>query len=419
MEELISKLILYSGNLGILNTISYAFEAKEREEISAPEFERIINQNLKEIISLGVKYNFSGNLWHNYITYLILTDENPFSLSCERKEAPDDALSMLARHDLEIFRKLFDFKILADDALNGIIENFKCSSGDEHIGSIISDLSKKIACSDNSDEIFDLITSHYKNYGVGIFGINSAFRVEEEDGKPVLLPVNSSKFKLDDIVGYNRQKEQLLYNTKAFVEKRAANNVLLYGDSGTGKSSSVKALVREFSDCGLRMIEVYKHQFGQLGTIISMLSARNYRFIILIDDLSFEEHEVEYKFLKAVIEGGVEAAPDNVVIYATSNRRHLIKETWKDRDDMEYGEIHRSDTVEEKLSLASRFGVTINYSVPNKKEYNEIVLALAKKEGLTGMSEDELISEANKWELRHGGFSGRTARQFINYCLGK
>ena len=167
------------------------------------------------------------------------------------------------------------------------------------------------------------------------------------------------------------------------------------------------------------MIEIYKHQFGHLSDIIAALKKRNYKFIIYIDDLSFEENEIEYKFLKAVIEGGVENKPDNILIYATSNRRHLVREMWDDRKDMQYnGDVHTSETMEEKLSLAARFGVSINYPSPRKQEFNEIVIALAKRKGLE-ISDDELIYEANKWEIRHGGLSGRTAEQFINYLLGK
>ena len=167
------------------------------------------------------------------------------------------------------------------------------------------------------------------------------------------------------------------------------------------------------------MIEIYKHQFRDLSDVIAQIKDRNYFFIIFIDDLSFEEHEVEYKFLKAVIEGGVESRPDNILIYATSNRRHLIKETWNDRNDMEFnGEIHRSDTMEEKLSLSARFGVLINYSIPNRQEYHEIVETLAAKQGIK-MERDKLLLAANTWELRHGGVSGRTAQQFINYLEGE
>ncbi len=167
------------------------------------------------------------------------------------------------------------------------------------------------------------------------------------------------------------------------------------------------------------MIEIYKHQFRDLSAILGQIKSRNYRFIIFIDDLSFEENEVEYKFLKAVIEGGVETRPDNVLIYATSNRRHLIRETWNDRADMEHnGDVHRSDTMEEKLSLASRFGVTINFSAPTPKEYQQIVRTLADRQGIQ-LDEKSLMTRANAWEVRHGGYSGRAAQQFIHYLEGQ
>ena len=166
------------------------------------------------------------------------------------------------------------------------------------------------------------------------------------------------------------------------------------------------------------MIEIYKHQFKDLSTVISQIKNRNYRFIIYMDDLSFEDFEIEYKYLKAVIEGGAETKPENILIYATSNRRHLIKETWNDRSDMEQnGEMHRSDTMEEKLSLVNRFGVTIYFSKPSRTEFNNIVIELAKKMNLD-ISEEELIAEANKWQMAHNGVSGRTAQQFINYLAG-
>ena len=223
---------------------------------------------------------------------------------------------------------------------------------------------------------------------------------------------------LDDLVGYEIQKKKLVDNTKAFVEGKKANNVMLFGDSGTGKSTSIKAIVNEFYGDGLRMIAIYKHQFKDLSNVIAAVKNRNYKFIIYMDDLSFEEFEVEYKFLKAVIEGGVETKPDNVLIYATSNRRHLIKETWNDRNDMEHDNgMHRSDTMQEKLSLVNRFGVTINYSRPSQKEYFDIVISLARRADIT-MSEEELKAEANKWELAHGGISGRTAQQFVYYLEG-
>ena len=223
---------------------------------------------------------------------------------------------------------------------------------------------------------------------------------------------------LDDLVGYESQKQKLIENTEAFVHGRQANNVLLFGDAGTGKSTSIKAILNQYYAQGLRMIEVYKHEFQYLSRIISEIKNRNYRFIIFMDDLSFEEFEIEYKYLKAVIEGGLETKPENVLIYATSNRRHLVRETWSDRSDMSQDELHRSDTMQEKLSLAGRFGVSIGFYRPSQKEYFEIVTELAKEYPQISLSQEELLQKANQWELSHGGISGRTARQFIDHLAG-
>ena len=291
----------------------------------------------------------------------------------------------------------------------------------KNVSEKVQALSSRMEQAKDVEGFFTAVTEFYRDYGVGMFGLNKAFRIQDRtDSKLVFLPINNmDKVMLSDLVGYEIQKKKLVDNTRAFVEGKKANNVLLFGDSGTGKSTSIKAIVNEFYNQGLRMIEIYKHQFKDLSNVIAAVKNRNYKFIIYMDDLSFEEFEIEYKFLKAVIEGGVETKPDNILIYATSNRRHLIRETWSDRNDVQQDDgMHRSDTMQEKLSLVNRFGVTINYSKPSQKEYFDIVLHLAAKAGIK-MSEDELKAEANKWELSHGGISGRTAQQFIYYLQGK
>ncbi len=262
------------------------------------------------------------------------------------------------------------------------------------------------------------MTRFYKANGVGKFGLHKAFRVmKQESERPQIVPITSVEhIYLNDLVGYELQKKKLTDNTEAFVEGRKANNVLLFGDSGTGKSSSIKAILNEYYDKGLRMIEVYKHQFDCLSEIIETIKDRNYKFIIYMDDLSFEDFEIEYKYLKAIIEGGLGKKPDNVLIYATSNRRHLVREKFSDKEDRAE-DLHTSDTVQEKLSLVARFGVSIYYIAPNKKEFQNIVRTLAERYHIQ-MPEEELFLEANKWELSHGGLSGRTAQQFINYLLG-
>ena len=195
---------------------------------------------------------------------------------------------------------------------------------------------------------------------------------------------------------------------------------MLYGDAGTGKSTSIKAILNQYYPKGLRMIEVYKHETKYLSKIISEIKNRNYKFILYMDDLSFEESESEYKFLKALIEGGLESNPDNVLIYATSNRRHLIKETWNERVNTSSSEeMYHSDTIREKLSLVDRFGVTIGYHKPSVKEYLEIVKTLAKKYPEIKLSNEELKREATVWLRTHGAQSGRTAEQLVYYLLGK
>ena len=379
---------------------------------------------------MATDYGFDKNLWHNYLTFILITNENPFSITCEKVGANDGSVNAFAKNDFQVFMNLFHYdfsKIEAQLGINcfSVISDYKAIVKKElmynkNVSEKVQALSEKLAAAKDVDEFFAHVTEFYRAYGVGMFGLNKAFRITGSDnGKVTFHPINNmDKVMLDDLIGYEIQKKKLVENTEAFVQGRKANNALLFGDSGTGKSTSIKAIVNEYYDQGLRMIEIYKHQFKDLSTVIADIKNRNYKFIIYMDDLSFEEFEIEYKFLKAVIEGGVETKPDNILIYATSNRRHLIKETWNDRSDMESANgLHRSDTIEEKLSLVNRFGCQINYSKPSQKEYFNIVVNLAKKNGLT-MTEEELCAEANKWELSHGGISGRTAQQFINHCLG-
>ena len=398
-------------------------------EYNKTELVRDINTQVKRILKVATDYGFDDNLWHNYLTFFLMMSENPFSITCEKVGASDGSVNGLVANDFRIFKKLFDYDFKPIESALGIdcftqISNYKAIVKKDlmynhNVSEKVRALSKKLEAAKDEQEFFDVVTGFYKAYGVGMFGLNKAFRIEEHlDGGFSFMPINNmDAVMLDDLIGYEIQKKKLTDNTEAFVQGKKANNVLLFGDSGTGKSTSIKAIVNQYYDDGLRMIEIYKHQFKYLSKIIAAIKNRNYRFIIYMDDLSFEEHEIEYKFLKAVIEGGVETKPDNILIYATSNRRHLIKETWNDRNDQDNSnDKHHSDTVEEKLSLVNRFGVTISYSKPSQKEFFNIVTELARKSGCT-LSDEELCKEANKWELSHGGISGRTATQFVNYIM--
>ena len=432
MYKIVSRLLIYGDMpkdsilMELADIIRKADDKSQtREELVTRTFTQI-----KHLLQVATDYAFDKNLWQNYLTFLLITNENPFSITCEKVGANEGSVNYFAKSDFKAFMELFHYDFSALEEYLGIdcftrLSNYKAIGKKElmynkNVSEKVRMLSEKLAAAADENEFFDAVTGFYKAYGVGMFGLNKAFRIQSrEDGGVNFCAINNmDAVMLDDLIGYEIQKKKLVDNTLAFVEGKKANNVLLFGDSGTGKSTSIKAIVNEFYDQGLRMIEIYKHQFKDLSAVIAQIKNRNYRFIIYMDDLSFEEFEIEYKFLKAVIEGGVETKPDNILIYATANRRHLIKENWSDRDDVEsQNGMHRSDTMEEKLSLVNRFGVTINYSKPSQKEYFNIVVELAHRADLT-MSDDELRAEANKWELSHGGISGRTAQQFINYLLG-
>lgn len=429
----IAKLIMY-GDIDedcILYQMGEIFREFEEGTQSNAVLIRKVYTQIKRLLTVATDFGFDKNLWHNYLAYFLITNENPFSITCEKIGANDGSVNHFARNDFSAIKNLFEYDFSEIEKSLGIdcftqISNYRAIEKKEliynkNVSEKVQALSSRMEQARDVEGFFTAVTEFYRDYGVGMFGLNKAFRIQDRtDSKLVFLPINNmDKVMLSDLVGYEIQKKKLVDNTRAFVEGKKANNVLLFGDSGTGKSTSIKAIVNEFYDQGLRMIEIYKHQFKDLSNVIAAVKNRNYKFIIYMDDLSFEEFEIEYKFLKAVIEGGVETKPDNILIYATSNRRHLIRETWSDRNDVQQDEgMHRSDTMQEKLSLVNRFGVTINYSKPSQKEYFDIVIHLAAKSGIK-MSEDELKAEANKWELSHGGISGRTAQQFIYYLQGK
>lgn len=432
MYNIVSKLLIY-GDLpkhSILMELSDIIKDYKETDYQKDEIITRLYHQVKKILEVATSYGFDKNLWHNYLTFLLITNENPFSLTCEKVGANEGTVNFFAENDFRQFQALFDYDFAPMEKDLGIdcfekLESYHAVVKPElmynkNVSEKVRALSEQLEQAKDEKEFFDAVTGFYKAYGVGMFGLNKAFRIDDSGETIQFKPINNmDKVVLDDLIGYEIQKKKLIDNTEAFVQGRKCNNCLLFGDSGTGKSTSIKAIVNEYYNQGLRMIEIYKHQFKDLSNVISMIKNRNYKFIIYMDDLSFEEFETEYKFLKAVIEGGVETKPDNILIYATSNRRHLIKETWNDRSDVQVENgMHRSDTMEEKLSLVHRFGVTINYSKPSQKEYFQIAIALCRRLGVA-LSDDEIRAEANKWELSHGGISGRTAQQFANYMKGQ
>ncbi|ADL03087.1 ATP-binding protein [Lacrimispora saccharolytica] len=381
-----------------------------------------------QLIELAASYGFEGNLWHCFLAFCLANDENAYSTSCEIVGPVEGTLNELAAHDFRVIKELFDYDIRTlDSFLHGkgiwtALADYRAADGsskvyNKRIRDQIVALAVALEQAENETVFALRVTEFYRRFGVGKFGLNKAFRIENTGTEPLILPITSMEHvRLDDIIGYQRQKQKLIENTEAFLNGRAANNVLLFGDSGTGKSSSIKAVLNEYYDRGLRIIEVYKHQFQSLSKVQEQVKDRNYKFIIYMDDLSFEDTELEYKYLKAIIEGGLGKKPGNVLIYATSNRRHLIREKFSDKRELD-DDLHNNDTVQEKLSLVARFGVTIYFGSPDKKEFQEIVKGLAARSDIN-MPLEELYAKANIWELNHGGLSGRTASQFITHLLG-
>lgn len=417
------ELVLYRG-------LRYQQLFEDMESLLAgkgPEEKRF--SCINQLTELAVTYGFQGNLYHCFLAFCLANHENAYSTSCEILGPAGGSLDALARHDFQIFKELFDYNIQGLDRGDeagcwSLIADYHAAKENsrvfnKRIRDRIVELAVSLEKAKDVEEFQQNVTQFYKEFGVGKFGLNKAFRILEKDEQAYIDPITSIEhIYLDDLVGYHLQKQKLVENTEAFVEGRDANNVLLYGDAGTGKSSSIKAILNQYYDRGLRIIEVYKHQFRALSDVLEQVKDRNYKFIIYMDDLSFEESELEYKYLKAIIEGGLGKKPKNVLIYATSNRRHLIRESFRDKRQLSDDEIHANDTVQEKLSLVARFGVTIYFGAPEPKEFKEMVRVLAKKGGIS-LPEEELLFQANQWELNHGGLSGRTAAQFITYLRMK
>ena len=431
MYKLVSKLVIYRniGKDSILfrmADICRDFDSGNYEPAHLTD--RILDE-IHDLMDVSTAYGFDRNLWQNYLAYLIAMTENPFTLVSEKNGSVEGTVNDFAMNDFAIFKQLFDYDFTEMEQALGLncfrlITNYRSVPKKEqffnrNVSVRVCRLSEDIDRAETVEEMYDIVMEFYRHYGVGKFGMNRAFRIAVQDDRPEIVPITATGgVVLGDLVGYERQKKQLTDNTEAFLSEQPANNVLLYGDAGTGKSTSIKALLNHYYDRGLRMIEVYKHDFKYLPEIISIIKSRNYRFIIYMDDLSFESAETEYKYLKAVIEGDLEVRPDNVLIYATSNRRHLIRESFADRQETDANDVHKNDTMAEKLSLSARFGVSIAYYKPAHQEYHDIVRTLAERQGVN-LPEEELLLEADRWATRHGGESGRVAQQFVDMLAGK
>ncbi len=364
----------------------------------------------------------SGDLlpdaWRSHLVGRLLDDENPFSLAAEKGDLSPTLVEQ-ARRDLRTLQALFD---LEAKTLLGLVEaavpelegawvpwwdrepgvDLSCHGEPRRV------LARKLAAAGDWEDLVETLAQHYTTHGAGLFGRYRAFRWENGGIKPVPYP---DRVHLEGLIGYEKEREPLLENTERLLAGLPAHHALLYGLPGTGKSSTVKAVAAEYADRGLRLVELAKENLKELPRVLETLRGRGPRFILFVDDLSFEEHEVEYKSLKALLEGSIEEPPENVRLYATSNRRNLIRERFSERDEAD--DVHWRDTVQEKLSLAARFGLRITFPAPDQEKYLGIVFGLVEKRGLKIRGE-ELKERAILWDRWHAGRSGRTARQFVD-----
>ncbi len=358
------------------------------------------------MIERAEAFGLRGNLLRECTLRLLTHEPNLVSITMERAHG-------------KIGNSLRDFFILDIEKLMPLLAekplelNYEPTI--ENKTAAQSELDSLLLRAKTSKQIAEALIEYYRRFGYGDIADFRAFKWTNGKLRGIEHFDNQS---FDDLIGYRHQKEQLIENTEAFLDDRGANNVLLVGARGTGKSSSVKALVNRYFDRSLRLVQLTKPQLAELPTVMDTLRQfASRKFIIFLDDLSFEESEDEYKYLKSAMEGGVETRPENVLIYATSNRRHLIRESWRDRSDGQE-ELYKQDSVNETISLSDRFGLIIRYYAPSQDEYLAIIRHMLDKNGVT-LDAEQLRIEGLRWEMTHSGRNGRTAQQFVTHYLGR
>lgn len=422
------KLLRISGNIGS--------SLKIQEEF-AEEYSRLFAM-LAGVTELTAA-PLVGSPWQNHLLNIILDTENTFTRKAETSSLTDmgTALQIAAARDLRRLQALF--RVDAEELLRSYAEKALQMSA-KHDGAEMQlddlpswsdlrplppspltpqqyrrhEMKKNLAAAEDWGELIGNLADYYRLTGSGLFGKYPAFRWDS--GSLTGIP-HPDPVMLSDLVGCEDQKKTVTENTRRFVSGLPANNILLYGDRGTGKSSTVKALLHEYGAKGLRIVEMAKQDLEDFPALLTTLQERPQNFIIFIDDLSFDDNEGDYRHLKAVLEGSLAARPANVLIYATSNRRHLVREYFSDRSEPT-DEIHSQDTMQEKLSLADRFGLTVTYTTPDQNSYLAIVETLVRQRKLQ-ISPGELRELAVRWELRYNGRSGRTAKQFVDWLTGE
>lgn len=350
---------------------------------------------LRGMVEFAETEGVTDNCIREYVASFLANDENIASRILQHGGEIGSDLMRLIKSDLSAVYK----NIFSKQTIKYTPSGNPTGYCDAYVNSI-----KSLVASESAAQLTERLLEHYKTLGCAITAKYIAFKYDGVlEGVTDVDPIT---FK--SLVGIDRQRDLLIENTKAFIDGKRANNVLLFGDRGTGKSSSVKALLNMFADDGLRLIELPKAYIKDIPKLSKLLSGKPHKYILFLDDLSFETHESEYRALKIAMEGQLQANPSNVIIYATSNRRHLIRETWADRDG---GEVHRNDQIQETMSLAERFGLSLVFSAPSQKEYLNIVSSMLNEQGLE--MTPELEKAAIVWQMKYGGRNGRCAKQFI------
>lgn len=328
----------------------------------------------------------------DYVRDIVADDENAYIRMVGRGQTPPAPMAQALEQELQILQRVAD--LTPEDLRQGL----------EWDGYLPAFQSGKVDLS----RYYGDRCANIMRYGYGIY---ARYRMFYMDGEGKIVPVrHPDRTRLSMLVDYEREQKIILDNTRALLEGKPAANILLSGDAGTGKSSTVKAVVNELHQQGLRILEVRKEQLHLIPGVLDELSGNPLKFILFIDDLSFQKDDDDFSAMKAILEGSVSARAGNVVIYATSNRRHLVKETFSDRDG---DDVHRNDTMQEIISLSERFGIQITFQKPNKQTYLDIVAHLAREHGIT-MDPEELALQAERFALGRGGRSARAARQFVD-----
>ncbi|MEH2272964.1 MAG: ATP-binding protein [Nostoc sp.] len=356
--------------------------------------------------------------WEDYLITQLLFSKNPFTRLAEVREFEDlpPALIAAVRHDLQLLQSLYECSSASlSEWIQGVahmpISPVVWYKEQELVG-VQTKFATYLQELDNWGDAVEELAAYYRQCGSGLFAEYRALRWQA--GQFIGIRY-SDPIKLSALVGYESQKDALLKNTEFLLSGERALHVLLYGSRGSGKSSLVKSLLNEYSNRSLRLLEVAKSDLKDLPEIVEHLRGVSQKFIIFVDDLSFEEDDDAFKALKVVLEGNLTARPQNVVVYATSNRRHLIREFFVDRPAPKNNEeIHAWDTMQEKLSFSDRFGLTLTFEPANQKTYLKIVQHLAAQAEIN-ITQEDLEFQALQWATRHNGRSGRTARQFIDF----